>query len=80
MVELILKPRSVCCKDWMLLLCLFRQTLTLLKDISVLDLKVKCSIEKNVNTMNLNANCVCVCVCLNQYVHFSEKSYGFHYI
>lgn len=50
--------------------------MTLLRDISVLDLKVKCSIEKNVNTMNLNANCVCVP--LNQYENFSEKSYGFH--
>lgn len=43
--------------------------------ISVLDLEMKHYMEKNVNTINLNANYVCVH--LNQYIHFSEKSYRF---
>ena len=37
---------------------------------SVIDLEVKYSIEKNVNTVNLNASCVYLCmpVYLHQYI------------
>ena len=40
---------------------------------SVIDLEVKYSIEKNVNTVNLNASCAYLCmpVYLHQYIGFT---------
>ena len=42
---------------------------------SVIDLEVKYSIEKNINTVNMNASCMylCIPVYLHHYVCFTQE-------